>query len=113
MQKELQDFEEEIASYCNVKYAIGVGNATDALEMAFYLTGINKGDEVILPSHTMTATPSSAYLHGGVPIFVDVDEEGFMDVELIEEKITEKTKYIVPVQLNGRTSKNGKYFTNF
>ena len=105
MQKELQDFEEEIASYCNINYAIGVGNATDALEMAFYLTGIDKGDEVILPSHTMTATPSSAHLHGGVPIFVDVDEEGFMNVDLIEEKITEKTKYIVPVQLNGRTSK--------
>ena len=72
LQKDVVDFEKSIADFCNVKHAIGVANATDALEIAFHLSGIKKGDEVIMPSHTMTASPSAVVANGGVPILIDL-----------------------------------------
>jgi len=108
LQKEVVDFENSIAEFCNVKHAIGVANATDALEIAFYLSGINLGDEVIMPSHTMTASPSAVVAHGGKPVLVDCGYDGLINPDLVEEKITNKTKYIMPVQLNGRTCKMEK-----
>lgn len=108
LQKDIIEFEKSIAEYCNVKHAIGVANATDALEMAFYISGIKEGDEVILPSHTMTASPSAVIANKGVPILIDCNEEGMIDSDLIEKNITNKTKYIMPVQLNGRTCKMEK-----
>jgi len=108
LQKEVIEFEKAIADFCNVKHAIGVANATDALEIAFFLSGIEKGDEVIMPSHTMTASPSAVVAHSGVPILVDCDEDGLINPDLIEQHITNKTKYIMPVQLNGRTCKMEK-----
>ena len=76
--------------------------------MAFHISGIKKGDEVILPSHTMTASPSAVIANKGIPILVDCNQEGMINPDLIEEKITKKTKYIMPVQLNGRTCKMEK-----
>jgi len=108
LQNDIVEFEKSIANYCNVKHAIGVANATDALEMAFHISGIKEGDEVILPSHTMTASPSAVIANKGIPILVDCNEEGMINPDLIEEKITQKTKYIMPVQLNGRTCKMEK-----
>jgi len=108
LQKEVVDFENSIAEFCNVKHAIGVANATDALEIAFYLSGINSGDEVIMPSHTMTASPSAVVANRGKPVLVDCGNDGLINPDLIEEKITNKTKYIMPVQLNGRTCKMDK-----
>ena len=108
LQKEVVDFELSIADFCNVNHAIGVANATDALEIAFYLSGINPGDEVIMPSHTMTASPSAVVANGGKPVLVDCGYDGLINPNLIEEKITNKTKYIMPVQLNGRTCKMDK-----
>ena len=70
--------------------------------------GLQEGDEVILPSHTMTASPSAVIANKGIPILVDCNEEGMINPDLIEEKITQKTKYIMPVQLNGRTCKMEK-----
>ena len=90
LQKEVVDFEESIADFCNVKHAIGVANATDALEIAFFLSGIKKGDEVIMPSHTMTASPSAVVAHGGIPVLVDCDEDGLINPDLIEKHINEK-----------------------
>ena len=108
LQKDVVDFEKSIADFCNVKHAIGVANATDALEIAFHLSGIKKGDEVIMPSHTMTASPSAVVANGGVPILIDCNEDGLINPDLIEKNITNKTKYIMPVQLNGRTCKMEK-----
>jgi len=108
LQKDLVEFEESIARFCDVNHAIGVANATDALEIVFFLSGIEKGDEVIMPSHTMTASPSAVVANGGKPVLVDCGEDGLINSDLIEEKITDKTKYIMPVQLNGRTCKMEK-----
>ncbi len=105
MQNDLKEFENRIAKYCNVKYAIGVANATDALEISFKLLGLKKGDEVVFPSHTMLASPSSVIINSGVPVPCECNEEGLIDIESLRNSITKKTKFIMPVQLNGRTCK--------
>jgi dTDP-4-amino-4,6-dideoxygalactose transaminase len=103
MQKDLTTFEGHLAEYVGVKHAIGVGNATDALTMAFRAAGLKPGDEVVFPSHTMVASPASVAVLGGVPVPVDCDDDHLMDPDAIEAAITPRTRFIMPVQLNGRT----------
>jgi dTDP-4-amino-4,6-dideoxygalactose transaminase len=102
-QQELVDFEARLAQYLGVKHAIGVGNATDGLLMAFRAAGIKPGDEVIFPSHTMVASPASAAQCGGVPVPVDCRDDHMIDPAAIERAITPRTKFLLPVHLNGRT----------
>lgn len=102
-QQELVDFEARLAKYLGVKHAIGVGNATDGLLMAFRAAGIRQGDEVIFPSHTMVASPASAAQCGGVPVPVDCRDDHLIDPAAIEKAITPRTRFILPVHLNGRT----------
>jgi dTDP-4-amino-4,6-dideoxygalactose transaminase len=104
MQRDLNDFERSIAGYLGVKHAFGVGNATDGLIMAWRAMGLKPGDEVIFPSHTMVASPASVHFAGGVPVPIDCDADHLMDPEAIEAAITPRTRAIMPVQLNGRTS---------
>ena len=108
MQKDLLAFEASISNFCNVKHAMGGANATDALEMALFVSGIQDGDEVIVPSHTMTATPSAIIANRGKPVLIDCGSDGLLDPDLIEKNLSDKTKYIMPVQLNGRTCKMDK-----
>lgn len=103
MQKELQEFEEALATYTGAEYAVGVGNATDAMEMFLMASGIQPGDEVIVCSHTMVATASAVRMAGAEPIPVDVASDGLMDVESARRAISAKTRAIMPTQLNGRT----------
>jgi dTDP-4-amino-4,6-dideoxygalactose transaminase len=103
MQKDLLDFEAAIASYLGVKNAIGVGNATDGLLYAFHACGIQSGDEVIFPSHEMVAGPAAVHFAGGVPVPVDIGEDRLIDPSAVERAITPRTRFIMPVQLNGRT----------
>jgi len=103
MQRELEDFETKLASYCGSKYAIGVANATDGLELAWMASGLSEGDEVIISSHTMLATASAIKIAGGVPIPVGIGSDGLIDPEQIEAAITDKTVGISPTHLNGRT----------
>jgi len=78
-------------------------NGTDALQIAMMALGLKQGDEVILPVHTYVATAEVIALLGFTPVFVDVDPATFnLDVTKIEEKITSKTKAIVPVHLYGQ-----------
>jgi dTDP-4-amino-4,6-dideoxygalactose transaminase len=102
-QQELVDFERRLAEYLGVKHAIGVGNATDGLIMAFRAAGLGPGDEVIFPSHTMVASPASAAHCGAVPVAVDMGPDHLIDPAAIEAAITPRTKAILPVHLNGRT----------
>ena len=102
MQKHLHEFEASLADYAGVKYALGVGNATDALELILMADGIQPGDEVIMSAHTMIATASAVRVLGGVPVPVDIADDRTIDVEAIEAVITEKTRYIMPTHLNGR-----------
>lgn len=95
-------FEEAFSSYCGVKYGVAVCNGTVAIHLALAALGIGKGDEVIIPSFTMIATAFAVCYTGAVPVFVDADKETFnIDVKKIEEKITAKTKAIIPVHIFG------------
>ena len=102
-QSDLADFEQHLADYLGVRHAIGVGNATDGLIMAFRAAGIGPGDEVIFPSHTMVASPASAAHAGATPVPVDMGADHLIDPDAIEAAITSRTRAILPVHLNGRT----------
>lgn len=103
LQKDLVEFEQAVAAYLGVKHALGVGNATDGLVFAFRAAGIQPGDEVIFPSHEMVAGPAAVHYAGGIPVPVDIGPDRLLDPEAIEPAITSRTKFIMPVQLNGRT----------
>lgn len=103
-QAELEDFESNLAKYLGVKYAFGVGNATDGLTMIWRSVGLRPGDEVIFPSHTMVATAAAIVHAGGVPIPVDCGDDHLIDCNAIESAITSRTRGVCPVQLNGRTA---------
>lgn len=105
LQRDLVEFEQNLAQYLGVKHCIGLANATDALILAWRAVGLQPGDEVIFPSHTMVASPASVALCGGVPVPVDLRlEDGMIDPASIEAAVTSKTRAIMPVQLNGRTA---------
>jgi dTDP-3-amino-2,3,6-trideoxy-4-keto-D-glucose/dTDP-3-amino-3,4,6-trideoxy-alpha-D-glucose/dTDP-2,6-dideoxy-D-kanosamine transaminase len=99
----LEEFEKKFANYCDCKYGVGVGNCTDALEVALRSLKIGNGDEVITVSNTAVPTVSAIVSAGAIPVFVDVDEHHLMDVPTIEDVITEKTKCILPVHLYGQS----------
>lgn len=98
-------FEEDFAAFCRAKYAIGVGNGTDALWFALLGLGIGPGDEVITVPLTFIATAEAITFCGARPVFVDVDEPTYtMDPERLERAITPRTKAIIPVHLYGQTA---------
>src|SRR5436305_9024958 len=99
----VERFEEEFAAYCGSKYAIGVGNGTDALWLALLALGIGPGDEVITVPNTFFATVEAINCCKARPVFVDVDEDTFtMNPAELESSLTERTKAIVPVHLFGQ-----------
>jgi len=100
--EEVEIFEEEFSEYIGVKYGISVNSGSDALFLALKALGIGKGDEIITVSHTFISTIDAIVRNGAIPIFVDIDLETYcMDITKIEERITEKTKAILPVHLYG------------
>lgn len=100
---EVKSFEQEFAEFCGVKYAIGVGNGTDALAIALLAAGIGAGDEVITCAMSFFATAEAIAVVGAIPVFVDCTEDTYViDADAIEEKITENTKAIIPVHLYGQ-----------
>jgi len=98
----VEAFENEFADYCGVDFAVGVASGTDALQLALRACGIGQGDEVITVANTAFATAIAISWSGAWPVFVDVDNTYTIDVTKIEEKITARTKAIVPVHLYGR-----------
>ncbi|MCC5941867.1 MAG: DegT/DnrJ/EryC1/StrS family aminotransferase [Balneolaceae bacterium] len=103
MGPEVKQFEESVAKYVGVKHAIGVNSGTDALVIALRAAGIGEGDEVITTSFTFFATTESIDMVGATSVFADINESTFnIDPSDIEEKITERTKAILPVHLYGR-----------
>ena len=98
-------FEEEFAAYCGAKYCAGCGNGLDALFLILKAYGIEEGDEVIVPSNTFIATALAVSYTGAKPIFVEPDIDSYtIKPELIEEKITNRTKAIIVVHLYGMTA---------
>ena len=102
LQKELANFEENLAKYSGSNFAVGVGNATDGMEIFLQAIGIKPGDEIIISSHTMLATASAIKFAGGVPVPVDIGFDNLICTKSIEEAITSNTVGIMPTQLNGR-----------
>ncbi len=101
--KEDEAFEKAFAEYCNTDYCIGVGNGLDALMLALKALGIGAGDEVIVPSNTYIATALAVTYVGATPVFVEPDIRTYnIDPAKIEEKITDKTKAVMPVHLYGQ-----------
>ncbi len=98
-------FEDEFAEYCGVYHAVGVGSGTEALHIALLALGIGAGDEVITVPHTAVATVAAVELAGARPVLVDVDPQTMtMDARLVEDKITRRTRAILPVHLYGHTA---------
>ena len=102
LQKAVSDFESELADYAGINYSVGVGNATDGMEIFLEAIGLNPGDEVIISSHTMLATASAIKVAGGTPVPVDIGDDNLISVSAIEAAITSNTVGIMPTQLNGR-----------
>ncbi len=102
-QKDLQTFESRLASYLNIAHALGVGNATDGLEVALLAAGVRPGDEVILSCHTMLATAVSVHFAGATPVPVDCGADHLIDPQAVEAARTPRTRAIMPTHLNGRT----------
>ncbi|MGE3261149.1 MAG: DegT/DnrJ/EryC1/StrS family aminotransferase [Bacteriovoracia bacterium] len=102
MGKEVELFENEVAKYSGVKYAVGLNSGTDALVIGLRALGIGAGDEVITSSFSFFATAEAISLLGAKPVFVDIDPGTFnLNPELLPEALTKKTKAIIPVHLFG------------
>ncbi len=100
--EKLKKFEKEFSSYCGVRHTIGVGNGLDAIKIALQTLDIKKGDEVIVPANTFIATILAVTATGATPVFVEPDLNTYnIDTDRIEEKITSRTKAIIPVHLYG------------
>jgi dTDP-4-amino-4,6-dideoxygalactose transaminase len=96
-------FEQELAAYLGMKYAVGVGNGTDALWLAFLALGIGAGDECITTVNTFFATAEAIWIANATAVFVDSDPRtNCIDPALIEAAITPRTKALVPVHLYGQ-----------
>jgi dTDP-4-amino-4,6-dideoxygalactose transaminase len=102
LQKDLVEFESNLAKFAGTKYGLGVANGTDAIWLALMAAGVEKGDEVIFASHTYIATAASIHFVGATPVPADCRKDHMIDPESVKKLITKKTKAILPTQLNGR-----------
>jgi dTDP-4-amino-4,6-dideoxygalactose transaminase len=100
--KEVKKFENKIAKLCGTKYCLSLNSGTDALTLALFALGVKRGDEVITPSNSFIASTAVIVHLGAKPVFVDVKPDQNINESKIEEKITKKTKIIMPVHLTGR-----------
>ena len=103
--QKVKDFEANFADYVGTSYAVAVNSGTAALHAALLAHGIGSGDEVVTPPFTFAATSNSVLFTGAKPVFADIKEDTFnIDPEMILEKITPKTKAIIPVHLYGQAA---------
>jgi dTDP-4-amino-4,6-dideoxygalactose transaminase len=98
-------FEKEFAAFCGVRHCVGLNSGTDALRFALMAAGIGRGDEVITVPHTFIATTEAISQAGATPVFVDIDPATCcIDVNQIQQRLTARTRAIVPVHLYGQTA---------
>jgi dTDP-4-amino-4,6-dideoxygalactose transaminase len=106
--QEVEKFERDFAAYLGSRYAIGVGNGLEALQIALMALDLKPEDEVITTAHSAVATALSIKAAGAVPVFADIDEYFHLDPADVERKITPKTKAIIPVHLYGQPCDLGR-----
>ena len=100
---QVKTLEQTIAQYCEIPYAVGVASGSDALLLSLMALGIGRGDEILIPSFTFFATAGTVSRLGAIPVFVDIDPQTYnMDPLRIEEKITPRSKAVIPVHLFGQ-----------
>lgn len=100
-----QEFEEKIAEYCGSEYCVVFNSGTSALHAAYFSSGLKKDDEFITSPNSFVASANAGLYLNARPVFVDVEKDtGNIDVSRIEEKITEKTRLVVPVHYSGHPS---------
>ncbi len=97
----INEFENKVAEYTGAKYAVAVSSGTAALHLACLAAGLKKGEELITSPMSFAASANCALYCRAKPIFVDIDEQGLIDVDKIEGKINDKTKVIIPVHYTG------------
>jgi dTDP-4-amino-4,6-dideoxygalactose transaminase len=100
---EVTQFEEAFARYCGTQHCVGVGNGTDALELALRAAGVGPADEVILPANTFVATAEAVIRAGAIPVLVDCDPATYLiDPTQIADVIGPRTRAVMPVHLYGQ-----------
>ena len=105
LSKEVENFENNFAKFTKNKYAVGVNSGTDAIQIALMSLGIRKKDEVITVSNTAVPTVSAIVSCGAIPVYIDINKEDYLiNTDLIEKRITKKTKAIIPVNLYGQSA---------
>ncbi|MFF1383710.1 DegT/DnrJ/EryC1/StrS family aminotransferase [Arthrobacter sp. NPDC058288] len=103
--KEVELFEQQYADFLGARHCIGVGNGTDALELALLGAGVGPGQEVIVPANTFIASVEAVVRVGAVPVLADVDEEYLLlDPESVRHRVTDRTAAILPVHLFGQVA---------
>ena len=103
MQKDLEEFESDLAEFLEVKHAFGVADGTNAITLSLVAAGVAPGDEVLMPSHTFVATAGAAHMAGAQPVLVDCGRDHLIDITAADELVSERTRAIMPVHVNGRT----------
>ncbi|GAB2456433.1 DegT/DnrJ/EryC1/StrS family aminotransferase [Nocardioides hungaricus] len=103
LRQQLVDFERNLAAFVGTKHGVGVSNCTDGLRLIAHSLDIGPGDEVVTVAHTFIATISPFVMRGAKPVFVDIGADQLMDTTQLEAAVTDRTKVIIPVHLNGRT----------
>jgi dTDP-4-amino-4,6-dideoxygalactose transaminase len=104
LQKDLAEFEANLRKYLNVKFAYGVADGTNAIKIGLLAMGIGPGDEVIVPGHTYIASAAAVHFVGAKVVLCECGPDHLIDAASAERAITSRTKAIMPVQLNGRTT---------
>lgn len=101
---EVEAFEREYAAFCGVRHVIGVGNGTDAIELALRGVGVGPGDEVIVPANTFVATAEAVVRAGAELVLVDCTEDFLLDPDLLAHRVTPRTRAVVGVDLYGQAA---------
>lgn len=97
-----KQFETEFAKLCSVRHAVAVNSGTSALEISLRTIGLKRGDEVLIPTNTFSATAAVVVLTGGKPVFTDIDEESLcMNSKNVQRYLTNKTKGVIAVHIGG------------
>jgi dTDP-4-amino-4,6-dideoxygalactose transaminase len=99
---EVAEFERAFAAHCGVEHCVGVGNGTDAIELVVRALGLGRDDEVLVPANTFIATALGVLRAGVSPVPVDCDRDFLLDPRRIEQRLTPRTRAILPVHLFGQ-----------